>query len=86
MSRRLAYDTHAGRDLQQRRALTERAQSPSDLLLNAAGLLENFGHASSECRATAEKLRQMARLLARAEAAEAAARRHEAEAQFRRPR
>jgi hypothetical protein len=61
------YDTHAGRDLHPvGRRLAEREQSPVDLLLLAAGLLEQHGHASSECRSTADKLRRLVRSLAAA--------------------
>ena len=48
-------------------SLTEPVESdPAALLRDAAGLLDQHGHASSECRKAAERLRHLARLLARA--------------------
>lgn len=49
-----------------RRQLAEARETPPDLLLLAAGLLERHGAASSECRACAGRLRGLVRQMARA--------------------
>jgi hypothetical protein len=72
-----SLDRHAARDLNPRRQLADAEQGPADLLWIAAGLLENYGHASSEARATADKLRRLARALAAAQRAEQAGQRHD---------
>jgi len=64
-----SIDRHANRDLLPPRKLAEPAQSPVDLLLLAAGLLDRHGAASSECRSTADRLRQLVKRLAVAERA-----------------
>jgi hypothetical protein len=63
----MSFDRHALRELAPKRRLVEREQTPADLLLLAAALLETHGPQSSECRATADKLRRLVRQLAAAE-------------------
>jgi hypothetical protein len=67
----MSFDRHAMRDLLPRhRQLADVPQSPADLLLLAAALLEQHGPQSSECRATAARLRRLSRALADAASAE----------------
>mgnify|MGYP000648686631 CR=1 FL=1 len=66
----MSFDRHAARDLNPPRKLAEREQTPIDVMLTAAALLETHGPQSSECRATAERLRRLSRALADAASAE----------------
>ena len=63
-------DRHANAALPRARHLTEREETPVDLIQTAAALLEQHGPQSSECRATADRLRRLVRALAAAQRAE----------------
>ncbi len=69
-TRSLNIDKHGSRDLVPKgKVLAEPRETPPDLLMLAAALLEHHGAASSECRACAGRLRALVRQLAAAQRA-----------------